>query len=214
MNRPKKDRPIPRATGNAADEQPVGPLRIIGGDMRGRKLIYSGRGDTRPMKERVRESMFNLLGPAIKGLHVVDLFAGTGAIGLEAISRGAARGTFIERHIPTAKLIRENIEALGVQDRCEVISANALIWTRQPGTLPQEPWLIFISPPWSLFQDQPVDMLELIARLMDQAPPLSTLVVEADTNFNMELLPKFSEWRIRAYPPAVIGIWVQPATEA
>jgi 16S rRNA (guanine966-N2)-methyltransferase len=182
--------------------------------MRGRKLLYSGRGDSRPMKERVRESMFNLLGPGVKGLHAVDLFAGTGAVGLEALSRGAARATFIERHIPTAKLIKENIAALGVQDRCEVISANSLIWTRQAGKLPTAPWLIFISPPWSMFQDEKVGMLEMIAALMEQAPPLSMLVVEADTNFDMELLPQFEHWRVRAYPPAVLGIWEQPATDA
>jgi 16S rRNA (guanine966-N2)-methyltransferase len=210
---PKKQRPAPRPTGSAKDEQPVGPLRIIGGSMRGRKLLYSGRGDTRPMKERVREAMFNLLGPQIKGLHAVDLFAGTGAIGLEALSRGAARATFIERHIPTAKLIKQNIAALGVQDICEVISANSLIWVRQPGTLPLEPWLVFISPPWSLFQDEKVAMLELIAGLMEQAPPQSMLVVEADMNFDMQLLPHFADWRIRAYAPAVLGIWEQPAAE-
>lgn len=211
---PKKQRPTPRPTGSANDELPVGPLRIIGGHMRGRKLIYSGRGDTRPMKERVREAMFNLLGPQIKGLHAVDLFAGTGAIGLEALSRGAARATFIERHIPTAKLIKENITALGVDDQCEVISANALIWVRQPGTLPSEPWLVFISPPWSLFQDEQPAMLELVTRLMEQAPPRSMLVVEADTKFDMQLLPRIESWRVRAYPPAVLGIWEQPANEA
>lgn len=166
------------------------------------------------MKERVREAMFNLLGPQIKGLHAVDLFAGTGAIGLEALSRGAARATFIERHIPTAKLIKENIVALEVQDRCEVISANSLIWVRQPGTMPGEPWLVFISPPWSLFQDQRPAMLELIAGLMQQAPPRSMLVVEADMNFDMLLLPDFPAWRVRAYPPAVLGIWEKLAEEA
>jgi len=166
------------------------------------------------MKERVRESMFNLIGPMIKGLHALDLFAGTGAIGLEAISRGAARATFIERHIPTAKLIKQNITALGVQDRCDVISANTLIWTRQPGTLPTEPWAVFISPPWELFQTAGPEMLDLIQRMVAQAPPGSLVIVEGDMEFDMEQLPQPDRWRVRAYPPAVIAIWEQPPADS
>jgi 16S rRNA (guanine966-N2)-methyltransferase len=164
------------------------------------------------MKERVREAMFNLIGPTLKNRHALDLFAGTGAIGLEAVSRGAPRATFIEQHIPTAKLIQENVLALGVQDRCQVISANSLIWVRQPGKLPAEPWIVFISPPWDLFKEQGPTMLELIARLMDQSPPGSMLVVEADMDFDIDSLPERAAWRVRAYPPAVIGIWERPET--
>src|SRR5688572_16458652 len=89
------------------EEEVVG-LRIIGGSMRGRKLKYSGEARTRPMKDRVREAVFNLLGTTVEGCYVIDLFAGTGALGLEAISRGATGATFIERHFPTAKVIEEN----------------------------------------------------------------------------------------------------------
>src|SRR5437868_14777408 len=94
----------PEAASGGSDEAVVG-LRIIGGSRRGRKLQYSGDVRTRPMKDRVREAVFNLLGPQIAGSHAIDLFAGTGALGLEAISRGASKATFIERHLPTAKLI-------------------------------------------------------------------------------------------------------------
>src|SRR5919199_1250279 len=85
---------------NASADAVVG-LRIIGGTLRGRKIKYSGDVRTRPMKDRVREAVFNLLGPQVSGSHAIDLFAGTGALGFEAISRGALRATFIERHYPT-----------------------------------------------------------------------------------------------------------------
>src|SRR5205823_2176218 len=75
-------------------------LRIIGGRMRGRKLVYGGDQRTRPMKDRTREAVFNLLGPGVTGTHAIDLFAGTGALGLEAISRGAESATLIEQHFP------------------------------------------------------------------------------------------------------------------
>ena len=78
-------------------------MRIIGGKFRGRKLEYSGDLRTRPMKDRVREALFNLLGNAVEGKIAIDLFAGTGALGLEALSRGASRAVFIERHRPTAQ---------------------------------------------------------------------------------------------------------------
>src|SRR5271154_4383856 len=91
----------------------VAGLRIIGGRFRGRKLEYSGDPRTRPMKDRVREALFNLLSTAVKGKVAIDLFAGTGALGLEALSRGAARAVFIERHRPTAQTIGRNAAALG-----------------------------------------------------------------------------------------------------
>src|SRR4051794_22495694 len=103
----KRRKPSRTAPPRDADEPIVG-LRIIGGSFRGRKLKYSGDIRTRPMKDRVREAVFNLLGKQIAGSHAIDLFAGTGALGLEALSRGAARATFIERHFLTAKLIEEN----------------------------------------------------------------------------------------------------------
>ena len=75
-------------------------LRIVGGRFRGRKLLYSGDFRTRPMKDRLREAVFNLVGPAVAGMHAIDLFGGTGALGLEALSRGAARRPSSSNTIP------------------------------------------------------------------------------------------------------------------
>src|SRR6186713_2214397 len=104
----RRERTRPRSGDAREPDSPVVGLRIIGGTLRHRKLQYSGDLRTRPMKDRVREAVFNLLGPQIKGTHAIDLFAGTGALGLEAVSRGASRATLIERHLPTAKLIEQN----------------------------------------------------------------------------------------------------------
>ena len=80
------------------------------------------------MKDRVREAVFNLLGPAVVASHAIDLFAGTGALGLEAISRGAVRATLIERHLPTCKLIEQNAAPLGVGDQVDVQFADTFKW--------------------------------------------------------------------------------------
>jgi 16S rRNA (guanine966-N2)-methyltransferase len=200
----------PKSSQKTDIRTPVG-LRIIGGKYRGRKLHYSGDMATRPMKDRVRESVFNLLGPAIRGKHAFDLFAGTGALGLEAISRGAARATLVERHFPTADLIRKNVEAVGVTEPCEVVAADTFVWFSRVGDTAgrseEAPWVVFISPPFDFYVDRTPDMLALIEMAMRHSPPGSTLAVECDARFDLTQLPDTSAWDVRHYPPAVIAIW-------
>ncbi len=185
---------------------PVG-LRIIGGVFRGRKLRYSGDPAVRPMKDRVREAVFNLLGPSVRGKHAVDLFAGTGALGLEAISRGAAKATLIEHHVPTARVVAENIASLGLKDQAELVVANVFLrslWQDRLGTVP---WLVFCSPPYAYYVDRRQQMLDLVCGLIQDAPRESIFVVEADERCDFETLCQPEAWSIRKYPPAVIGIF-------
>jgi 16S rRNA (guanine966-N2)-methyltransferase len=162
---------------------------------------------TRPMKERVREAVFNLLGPAVEGKHAIDLFAGTGALGFEALSRGADSATFVERHFPTAAAIRKNAESLEVTDRCTVLPANTLLWARRLPELPTIPWVVFCSPPYELYVSHTRDMLALVEQLERHAPQGSLFAVEADERFDFGLLPRADRWDVRAYPPAVVGIF-------
>src|SRR6478736_5897185 len=140
-------------------------LRIIGGSMRGRKIEYSGDARTRPMKDRVREAVFNLLGYSVEGTHVIDLFAGTGAMAIEAISRGATKAICIERHYPTAKLIEKSARELSIADRLNVVFGDTFLWTKSYA-LPQDspPLTVFCSPPFDFFVDRAAEMLELISR--------------------------------------------------
>lgn len=180
--------------------------RIIGGRMRGRKLLYSGDLRTRPMKDRVREALFNLLGTGVAGAHAIDLFAGTGALGLEAISRGAARATFIEQHFPTADLIRQNLTALEVTEPCHIVPGNTFIWAKRKPVLGEQPWVVFCSPPYAFYVDRKAEMLELIGSLMERAPVGSSFVVEADNRFDFSELPHADDWDVRTYPPATVGV--------
>jgi 16S rRNA (guanine966-N2)-methyltransferase len=111
-------------------------VRIVGGTYRGRKLLYESyrvENDpiTRPMKHRVREAIFNLIGLEVQGCYAIDLFAGTGALGLEAISRGAIGATFIEKHVPTARVVETNIVNLGVESITELKTTSAFLWARR-----------------------------------------------------------------------------------
>ncbi len=199
-----KPRPAP------ADEASSAP-RIIGGTMRGRRLEFTPDPRTRPMKDRVRETLFDLVGTRVKGAIALDLFAGSGAIGFEALSRGASRAVFVERHFPTAAALRRSAKALEVTDRVDVRSGDVLLWAKKlptaPAPLPVDaPWLVFISPPWEFFQSRPADVLALLAALERAAPAGSTFVVEADTAFDTGLLPDAEAWDVRPIPPAVLCV--------
>ncbi len=187
-------------------------LRIIGGRLRGRKLLYGGDRRVRPMKDRVREAIFNLVGPAVKGKHAVDLFAGTGALGLEALSRGAARATLIEQHFPSAEIIRQNVAALGLTDLVQIATGDVFIWQKRCPELSPTAWLVFCSPPYDLYVERTDAMLELIDGLMRSAPAESIFVVESDERFDFGLLPDAPAWDVRPYPPAVVGVYRHAAT--
>jgi 16S rRNA (guanine(966)-N(2))-methyltransferase RsmD len=128
-------------------------MRIIAGEFRSRKLFTPRDASvTRPIPDRVKESLFGLLRGHTEDATVFDAFAGTGAIGLEAISRGATRCVFVERDRRIAEILRKNIDALGVGERAEVVVGDAL----GPGALarcPRPVKLAFFDPPYPLVRD-------------------------------------------------------------
>ena len=211
----------PNRSSKPADRDRPAGLRIVGGKFRGRKLKLPHERDrrrVRPMKDRVREALFNLVGPSIRAKHAIDLFAGSGAIGLEALSRGAARATMIEQHYPTAGILRQNVAILAVDEITRIVSADVFVWARrQAALLPRssgtrvelgpEPWAVFCSPPYDFYVERTEETLSLIGSLMEAAPAASVFVVEADARFDFTLLPSADRWDVRAYPPAVLGIW-------
>lgn len=191
------------------EKEPLG-LRIIGGRLRGSKLLYAGNNRVRPMKDRVREALFNLLGPGVVGKYAIDLFAGTGALAIEAVSRGAVGATLIEMHFPTARNARQNLRAFDLESICSLIVTDAFYWSHLREGLPEEPaWLIFCSPPYDFFVERLTDMLEMLERLHTAAPGGSLIVIEADERFDFSRLPfPVMEKRRRSYPPAEIAIAV------
>jgi len=198
--------PRPPRPGSDREEATSAP-RIIGGSLRGRRLEFVPDPRTRPMKDRVRETLFDLVGPRLAGATAIDLFAGSGAIGFEALSRGASRAIFVERHFPTADLLKRSARSLGVVDSIEVKTGDVLLWAKRMPELPGGgPWVVFISPPWDFFSSRCGELMALVTAMRNQAPPGSTFVVEADTSFDAELLPDPSDWDHRPIPPAVLHI--------
>lgn len=124
-------------------------MRIIGGTFRGHPL-RAPKGATRPTTDRTREAIFNLVQHRVTlpGARVLDLFAGSGALGLEALSRGATAAAFVEQRGQALGTVRHNAAALGVADRCTLLRADAL---RFLGAIPNAAYdLVFADPPYAL----------------------------------------------------------------
>jgi 16S rRNA (guanine966-N2)-methyltransferase len=205
-------------SGRSAQDDRDTEVRIIGGKFGGRRLHYHGDPVVRPMKQRTREAIFNLISTGCNGRHAIDLFAGTGALGLEALSRGALSATFIEKHVPTARIVEENIQTLAVGDVATIAVTSAFLWAKRD--LPNaaasavDPWLVFCSPPYAFYVERGTEMLDLIQRVRASAPLDSILVVEAEEPFDFSAireadseLQQPGNWDIRTYRPAVVGIW-------
>lgn len=185
--------------------EPVQPPRIIGGELKGKRLPFTPDGRTRPMKDRVREVLFDLVGPAVKDTLAIDLFAGSGALGFEAVSRGASAAVLAERHFPTADKLKEAAVDLGITERVSVRPGDVLLWARRmPPLDTSRPWLIFVSPPWAMFHERSAELMALIGACLQAAPPGSLVAVEADTSYDPASLPLPEQWTCRRLPPAVL----------
>lgn len=122
-------------------------LRIISGEWRGRKLQTPAGETTRPTADRTRETLFSMLASRLgsfEGLKVADLFAGSGALGLEALSRGAASAMFVEQDAAAIRAVRANIAALHAQDRCDVRACSVL----SLGPVKEALDLVLLDPPY------------------------------------------------------------------
>ncbi|GAB3268342.1 RsmD family RNA methyltransferase [Chitinimonas naiadis] len=156
-------------------------LRIIGGEYRRRILPFPDGEGLRPTPDRVRETLFNWLGQELHGWHCLDLFAGSGALGFEAASRGAARVVMIEQARPALTALRDNSQLLGARS-VEVIQADALSWMARC----QEQFdVVFLDPPFST---------DLLPKVLTALRPL--LKPEARVYFETANWPALEDWEL------------------
>jgi 16S rRNA (guanine966-N2)-methyltransferase len=150
-------------------------MRLTGGLDRGRRLIAPRGGQTRPTAARVREAIFNILGPPPDG-NVLDLYAGTGALGLEALSRGAPAAVFVEREHAPLQALRRNIKGLGFEDRATVVGADVRTGLRRVATTGARFSWVFLDPPY--IKETEGVLAELSGS--DLLNPCSVVVLEHD----------------------------------
>ncbi len=145
-------------------------MRIIAGKFGGRTLKSPDKNSTHPMSERVRASLFNILGEKISGAKVLDAFAGTGSLGLEALSRGAECATLIEKDRKAQEIIASNIELLGVEDSSKLIKTGVSNWhATTPETTKYD--IIFADPPYHDMQ------LSTVSKLVKHLQPSGLVVL-------------------------------------
>ena len=146
-----------RQTGKAP-----GNVRIIAGEWRGRRIDIAAGADIRPTPDRVRETLFNWLAPVLPGMRCLDLYAGTGVLDLEALSRGAAGSWFVEQDVAAARALEATLVRFGGQgqDKGRVIRADARRWLAGP--VPGSFELVFLDPPYA--EDELGNLCTLLAR--------------------------------------------------
>jgi 16S rRNA (guanine966-N2)-methyltransferase len=151
-------------------------MRVIGGKFRSRRLKGPGLLRLRPTSDRLRETLFNVLGPAVEDCLFVDLYAGTGAIGIEAVSRGAREVIFVEKHAATTRLLRQNLDSLAIQSGVELIGGDAVSGLERLTARHLVADFIFLDPPY-----EQTDEYERALEFIDASHllvPVSRVVVE------------------------------------
>lgn len=148
-------------------------IRVIGGEHRGRMLRTPPGPGTRPATGRVRESVFSTLGMRVREAHVLDLYAGSGSFGIEALSRGGRSAVFVERSRPALESLRSNLKSLGITDEARVVAARVerYLLDDLPG-----PWfdIVFADPPWDISSGE---LAGILARVSSRMNPGAVAVV-------------------------------------
>jgi 16S rRNA (guanine966-N2)-methyltransferase len=132
-------------------------MRVIAGRFRSRILSAPPGLSTRPTSDRLRETLFNVLAPRIEGAPFLDLYAGSGAVGIEAISRGAARVTFVERDAAAARILRGNLERLGIGDGFRIVAGSVKVYLQKRSAnaapKPERHEVVFLDPPYDAVEE-------------------------------------------------------------
>lgn len=151
-------------------------MRVIAGKYRSRTLRSLKGQALRPTSDRLRETLFNILGPAVEGAMFVDLYAGTGAVGIEALSRGARGAIFVEQHAPATALIRRNLESLGISNQAEILGMHVMRGLERLEARHAHAQFIFLDPPYAADQEY-ADVLEFLGE-SGLVAPTGRVIVE------------------------------------
>ena len=183
-------------------------LRIVAGALRGRKLTAFVHEGLRPTPQMVREAFFSILGNAIPDRTFFDVFAGTGVVGLEALSRGASAARFVEKDAKQAADVQKQAERFGVAAKVQVLKADAYRWGER-WIAPADPVNVFLSPPFPDLSEKADEFLALVGHLWAKVANDSVLTIQAEVGFPIERLPEPDKWDVREYSRNLLLIRVK-----
>ena len=173
-------------------------LRVAGGEARGRRL-KAPKG-IRPTQGMVKEAIFNLIGPGIADAQVLDLFAGSGALGIEALSRGATSVTFVDREPRGLAILRQNLEALDLKARAAVVRADVVRWLEASPDQIKQAGLVFMDPP---YEDV---VLDRALKVIDREVGGAMVLVEHSRRQELPALARLRVDRQRRYGDTMVTV--------
>ena len=176
-------------------------MRVTGGESKGRRL--KAPRNIRPTQGIVKEAIFNIVAPYIEGATVIDLFAVSGAIGIEALSRGAAHVTFVDREERGLAILRQNLDALGLKQRARVIRADVARWIEGSPDEMQAADLIILDPPYG------DAVFDRTLQAIDRSTSKATVVAEYSRRQQLPAMARLQMGRERRYGDTMVAV-LQP----
>ena len=187
-------------------------IRIVAGTLRGRKVGCVVTEELRPTPQIVREAYFSILGNAIPDRQFIDLFAGTGVIGIEALSRGASAVHFIERDPQLAKDIEAHLRSFNLTRQAKLYRTDAYRWVAA-WVAPKDPINVFLSPPFSDLVDKTDDLLNALRALQAKVAEDSVIVLQSERGSPVDEAEFMRNWEMRRYGRNELLIWQREITE-
>jgi 16S rRNA (guanine966-N2)-methyltransferase len=173
-------------------------LRVSGGEARGRRLKTPK--NIRPTQGLVKQAIFNMVGPDIEGADVLDLFAGSGALGIEALSRGAATVTFVDRQPRGLDILRQNLDVLGLKERAKVIRSDVVRWLEASPDAIKGAGFVFLDPP---YEDV---VLDRALKVLDREVEGATVIAEHSRRQELPQLSRLTVDRQRRYGDTIVTV--------
>ncbi len=173
-------------------------LRVSGGEARGRRL--KAPKNIRPTQGMVKQAIFNMVGPRIEGARVLDLFAGSGALGIEALSRAAASVTFVDQQERGLAILRQNLDALGFKERAHVVRGDVVRWLEASPDAIRSADFVFLDPPY----DDAV--LDRALKVLDREVTGATVLAEHSRRQQLPALTRLRVDRERRYGDTMVTV--------
>ena len=181
-------------------------VRIVAGSLRGRKVSCRVSEDLRPTPQMVREAFFSILGNAVPDRLFVDIFAGTGVVGMEALSRGAKAAYFVERDFHYADGLLDHLKKFDLMKKSKLFRTDSYRWVSS-FKAPAEPINIFFSPPFVDLTSRPEILLDAVVQLQEKVATESVIVLQSERGSPLDERAEMKSWERRTYGRNVLFLW-------